>query len=218
MIPALWRGAAALVPLAVLGLRVQDATAQVHLELFGGSAFNVPSLLRIQQRGESALRLTARYATRAIEAPIYYAVRVAAGGDESHWEIELVHHKLHLRNPLPEIERFSVTHGYNLVFASHAWLGRGFAVRAGAGVVLAHPESTVRGRRLREDGGVFGVGYYLSGPAVELAATRPLLGRGRIRVLAETKATAAYARVPVAGGHADVPNAAFHILVGVGYR
>lgn len=43
-----------------------------------------------------------------------------------------------------------------------------------------------------------------------LAVPSPALAR-----VAEGKFTAAWARVPVAQGHADVPNAAFHGVVGL---
>lgn len=85
-------------------------------------------------------------------------------------------------------------------------------------MVLAHPESVVRGRPLVEQAGVLRRGYYVTGPALQLAGIRDAGGRGRLRVRVEVKLTGAYARVPVAGGRAIAPNVALHGLVGIGYR
>lgn len=199
---------------------VAPAAAQprTYVELFGGSAYNLPVPLRIEQAGAPAVRLTARYATRGFERPVYYAVRVAWGGEARRWEAELVHQKLRLQNRPPEVQRFEITHGYNLLFVNQVRVRGGWGVRAGAGVVLAHPESVVRGRPLVEKAGALRLGYYVTGPALQLAGIRDAGGRGRLRLRGEVKLTGAYARVPVAGGKAIAPNVALHGLVGIGYR
>ena len=86
----------------------------------------------------------------------------------------------------------------------------------GAGAVVAHPESTVRGKALSQDGGPFGRGYHLSGPTAQAAAEKKFGADGDLFVPVEGKLTASFARVPVADGSADVPRAAVHGLAGLG--
>ncbi len=88
--------------------------------------------------------------------------------------------------------------------------------RAGAGVVVAHPENAVRGKALPQDGGLLGWGYYLAGPTLQAAVEKQIRLKGDLFLPVEGKATASFARVPVADGSADVPHAALHGLAGLG--
>ena len=187
------------------------------LEIFGGSALSLPMPLRIDQDREASIRLTARYATRPWRDAPYYAYRVGRHGASRGWELELVHHKLYLRDPPPEVQHFEVTHGYNLIFLNRvAHRGR-WTGRIGLGPLVGHPENEVRGRRLESDRGGLGGGYYLSGIAAQVAGSHRLpIGRG-FAVVGEGKITGAWGRVPIADGDATVPNVAAHWLVGIGY-
>jgi hypothetical protein len=190
---------------------------QWSLEVFGGSALSLPTPLRVDQDGEARVRLTARYATRPWRDAPYYAYRVGRHSGSRGWELELVHHKLYLRDPPTEVQHFEVTHGYNLILVNRVarrgrWIGR-----IGLGPVIGHPENEVRGRRLDSGRGGLGGGYYLSGVAGQVAGSHRLpLGAG-FSLVAEAKVTGAYASVPIAGGDATVPNVAAHGLVGIGY-
>ena len=192
---------------------------QTHwsLEVFGGSAISLPTPLRVDQDGEASIRLTARYATRPWRDAPYYAYRVGRHSGSRGWELELVHHKLYLRDPPAEIQHFEVTHGYNLILVNRVARRRRWIGRIGIGPVVGHPENEVRGRRLDSDRGGFGGGYYLSGVAGQVACSHRLPLGGGFSLVGEGKVTAAYARVPIAGGDATVPNVAAHWLVGVGY-
>lgn len=189
------------------------------LELYGGAAASAPSRLTIRQGDFPDLRFTAHFETRSFESPVYYSGRLGVGTRGGHrWELQLVHHKLHLREPPAEVQSFSITHGFNILSLSRAWERRGWALRLGGGLVLAHPESAVRGRRLSEQEGLLGRGYYLTGPAAQLGAGRrfPLL-RG-LFLSAEMELAAARARVPVAGGDASMSNVSVHARFGLGHR
>lgn len=183
-----------------------------------GAAWNLPSPLIIRQGGSGDLRLRARYDSRAFEFPLYYALRLERSAGRSGWAVSFIHHKLHLSEPPAEVGEFAISHGFNLLLVERTWR-EGRARRSlGAGVVIAHPENTVRGRKLAEDGGPLGRGYYLAGLAASAAVAREIpLGGGWFAPL-EGRVTAAWARVPVAGGHADVPNVAVHGLAGLGCR
>ena len=184
------------------------------LDVSAGSAASVPTRLVIRQQGEADLDFVARYRTRPLAEVPYYDVRIGRGD----WELELVHHKLYLDNRPPEVALFEITHGYNLILANLAIRLGWCDLRPGAGMVLSHPEATIRGERFDESRGILHTGWYAAGAAAQLGIGRELpLGR-HWRIIGELKATAAWARVPVPRGTADVPNLAGHALVGVGFR
>ena len=94
----------------------------------------------------------------------------------------------------------------------------GFLLWAGAGLVLAHAESTVRGLAWPESGGPFDRGYRATGPTLAAAAGRRFgLGR-RLELHVEGRLAVSWARVPVEGGEASVPDRSLHLRVGLGYR
>lgn len=188
------------------------------VELMGGSAWSLSTPLVIRQEGREELRVRARYSTRPFAGSPYYAWRVGRWRGGRGWELELVHHKLYLENPPPEVQHFEVTHGYNLVFVNRAWARGGWILRAGAGPVVAHAESVVRGEWGPSNRGLFGSGYEVAGPAAQVALARPFPMGARAFLMVEVKVTGAWARSRVARGWAEIPNLALHGLAGVGWR
>jgi hypothetical protein len=187
------------------------------VDVLAGGAWNVPSRLVIRQEGSADLAFTARYATRGLDAPFYYAVRVGRWRTDRGWDLDLLHHKLYLESPPPEVGRFEVTHGYNQLTLQRGWGRAGARLRLGAGVVVAHTTSEVRGR-FQDGGGNLVGGYHLAGVAAQVGGSRAWRIGGPVSVLLETRLSAAWAEVPVAGGSATVPNAAMHVLAGVGWK
>lgn len=188
------------------------ASAGVAVQLSGGAAHNAPSPLVIRQDGATVLDRAARLDTRSFDPPLYYAARAGRWDGPRAWELELVHHKVYLEDAPPEVE-FAVSHGLNFLLLNRARREGGWLWRGGLGPVIAHPETKIRGRTL--EGGGMGGGYYLSGAAAQLSLERRLT-IWKLFLSLEAKATLAWARVPVAGGHASLLNPAFHALVGVG--
>ncbi len=205
---------------ASLALPATPARAGVRpgLEAHLGAAWNPPVPLTVRQDGQPDLSFTARYETRPFVPPMYYVYRLMLldeGG--TGWTLDLVHHKLRLRAAPSEIAEFSVSHGYNLLLLSRRHEARRWHWALGAGAVVAHPEGTVRGRKLDETRGLFRDGFYVSGAAVGAYVGRRLpLGAG-VHATAEARATLAWARVPVADGDADAPDAALHVALGLGW-
>jgi hypothetical protein len=210
------QGHFALAVLLVIVAQASGVRAEWRVAVLGGSAYNVRTPLTVHQSGHADVRFTARYETRAFEAPLYWDVRVATWSGECAWELELIHHKLYLDNNPPDIQQFSITHGCNLLIASWARRHGSFVLRVGGGVVIAHPESTVRGVKHREDRGFLGMGYYFAGPTVQGAVEKRVAIGGRFFAAFEGKLTVTRCRVPVGGGNADLVNVAFHGLVGLG--
>jgi hypothetical protein len=214
--------------IAQAGVAVGAASADERLRVAGeigtGTAFSLPMTLTVRQSGFPVLEHHAHYATRPLDDAPYYAWRLGLWRHDRAWELQLTHHKLYLTNPPPEIEKFQVTHGYDMVTAGRAWRLPGVTVRAGAGVVIAHPESTVRGRNGPESGGfspafiglLSGDAYFLTGPCARVSVGRTF--GGRVFLAPDLELTAARARVPIADGEATVPNVALHLRLAVGAR
>jgi hypothetical protein len=188
----------------------------LSFQIFGGGAYNFRLPLVIRQDGEDNIRLNAEYDTKPFETPMYYAVRLGWWQDDRSWELELIHHKLYLENKPPEVEHFSITHGFNLLTVNRAWKTPYFIWRLGAGVVITHPESTVRGKTFEQDSG-FVDGYYLSGPTAQIAAEKRFYFYKGLFISFEAKYTLSWVHVPIKDGSADLWNSAVHGLFGLGF-
>jgi len=181
-----------------------------------GTAHQFNSRLIIKQDGEEDLDFTAHYKTRPFTsgAP-YYSLRLGYWKGSRAWEFETHHHLVTLVDGPPEVGGFQITHGYNLNTLNRAWLVGGFIGRIGAGVVITHPESVVRGKTFSGEG--FSGGFYLSGVCGQVSLEKRLALWGGLFVSLEGRFTAAWAKVPIADGEATVPNYAIHGLAGLGY-
>lgn len=186
-------------------------------QLSGGGVYNFRMPMTIRQDGQETIRHTAGFDTKPFDTPAYWAIRAGWWRGDAAWEAELVHHKLYLNNNPPEIQHFSVSHGFNLLTVNRAWRHPWFIWRIGLGVVISHPESTVRGAEFDQQGGIAD-GYYLSGPTGQLSLEKRIpLWKGLFASL-EGKLTVSWARVPIQNGDADILNTALHGLIGLGYE
>jgi len=191
--------------------------AQWVLQFGSGSAYNFTTPLEIRQDGESDINISARYDTKAFSTfAWYYDLRIARWNNNHAWEFETHHHKLHLDNRPDEVQSFVISHGYNLYTLNSAWLLHKFIYRLGLGVVITHPETSIRGKELSDKDGFYG--FYLSGVTAQASLEKRFSVTKKVFVYLETKLTASYATVPVKDGDASVPNAAIHGLFGTGYE
>jgi hypothetical protein len=195
---------------------VQDVKFHPYVAVGAGLQYNVPLSLVIRQSGHPDLRLTARFATRPFVEVPYYDVKVGVAREPWAFELELVHHKLYLANRPAEVDRFEITHGYNPILMNVVREKWGTAFRAGAGILLAHPQSTIRGLRFPETGGI--LGWYVSGPAAQVGVSKSWEFGNHFLAGFEGKLVGAWARVPIVNGSADVPNLSLHGLASVGWR
>ncbi|KAA3438812.1 hypothetical protein [Rufibacter hautae] len=196
----------------------QEARSQgISAEVFAGTSWSLPTRLTVRQPNEADIRFRARYHTRPWTGSPYYAYRVGY----NNWSAELVHHKVYLENPPSEIERFEVSHGYNLAMVSRVIPSVGSATlfRIGLGLVIGHPEGRIRGKDINPVKSFLGGGYHISGLCLQAAVGSRLGVAEHWFFRPEAKLTAAWARMPLAGGgSATVPNIALHTLFGFGYR
>jgi hypothetical protein len=193
------------------------ARSGLSVELSFGAAANLQTPLTVRQEGEPRIEIDARYDTRPLTSPFYYALRLGLHDQSGAWELQFVHHKLYLSNPPEEIQHFEISHGFNVLTLNRALFWRGLTLRLGAGVILAHAESTVRGRR-SDVHGILGMGYTLTGPSALVGVGKEFAVTGDFFVAAEVQLIAARARVPVADGTADAPHVGLHLVLGAGYR
>ena len=170
---------------------------------------------------EGRARLRARYSTRPFADAPYYSYRLGhAWAPGRAVEVELLHHKLYLQNPRPPVERFEVTHGYNLPTVNAVWpSSRGWQLRLGLGLVVAHPEGRIDGRAVGGGHTLLGGGYHIAGVTMQAAlGRRYVLVHGRVAMTAapEVKLTASWARIPLPHGRLSVPDVSLHALGGLG--
>jgi hypothetical protein len=201
----------------LFALNTSQAQKLIAIEFYSGLPYNVPLPLTISQVGEQDISLTAHYRSEPFEIPIYWNWRISYWDDNHAFEIEATHHKIFLKNTPPEIQEFSISHGFNTITFNYAWKDYGFVFRAGCGVVLAHPESILRGKKFDESGGIFGAAYQLTGPTINLAAGKRFNITRRLFFELDTKINLSYAKVPVADGEAKLYNIAVQFNFGLGF-
>jgi hypothetical protein len=208
-------GPAAALALLLIVLTATPATAQVELQVFGGSALNLRTPITISQAGHPDLSFTARWGTRPTRPTWYYAWRVGLWNANRGWRLDHTHHKLYLDNPPPEVQAFRITNGFNIVTVSRAFRRNALTWSLGAGPVITYPISTVREKKFDHDNGFNG--YHLSGGSLMAMATREFPLTGGLVLSLDARTSLSWVRVPIEDGHARLPNAALHLHAGLGY-
>jgi len=183
-----------------------------------GLSLAFPAPLHISQNGYPGISFWAKYRTNPLDLPIYYSYRGGFQHGVRLTEIEMNHLKLYLKNTSELVDWFAVSHGYNQIFLNYGRMTGKFGHKAGIGLVLSHPENTIRGKRLDEKKGILGRGYYPSGIAAQYVLYKEIEVTDFFYLLLEMKASLGYARVKVVDGKADVPVAALHFLIGPGIK
>lgn len=198
----------------------EETNAQSHwsLELHGGNVYNLPVPLIIRQQNYPELKLTARYHTEAFTLPVYWDIRIGRWQNDKSWELELIHHKLYLTNTTPEVQKFNISHGFNMLFLNRGFDRQKFHYRFGAGIVLAHPESKIRGKEFGSSVNDFDMGYFLTGPVANLSIGKRFRLNKHFFINAETKTTIGYCRIQIEDGNAGVYHVTFHLTLGIGYN
>ena len=201
--------------IAFAAARPGTLAAQVEVQAFLGSAASLPLAITVAQDNQPDVRFTAHWATNPSRPTRYYAVRVGFWKGNRGWRIDHTHHKMYLTNPPAEVQDFRITNGFNVFSFSRAFRRHHLTYSLGAGPVVTYPISRVRGLRLNEDLGVGG--YHVNGGSVIAMATREVPIVAGLILSVDARASASYVRVPIARGHASVPNAALHLHFGLGY-
>jgi hypothetical protein len=229
--------------LAVAAAMTRPASAEWTLSVFlGGTRTRDTSLELVRPADGTHVTLSpVHYDSASFEAPFYYGYRVGFF-PRSRWfgiEGEFIHLKVNadparlthaegvargelvtgLRPVASIIERFSITHGVNLVLvnavarreigssartAAPRWILLG---RLGAGASIPRPESTIDGVSFED--------YEWGASAVQGAGAIELRIGGPVYIAAEYKFTRTVQHVTIAGGSARTPLVTHHVVGGV---
>jgi hypothetical protein len=189
---------------------------QLELQAFLGSSVSLPSPVSISQSGQPTLNFTGHWATRPFLDTWYYAGRLGLWKGDKGWLLDFTHHKIYLIDRPAQVQRFQITHGMNAITVSRAFRHQHLSYAFGAGPLVAAPLSTVRGQHRPYGGGFFG-GYYLAGGTLMSSVTRYFPLKVGVSLLLDGRASASYARVPVANGHGSLLNIALHFHAGLGW-
>ncbi len=200
----------------VLSLSLQTAAAELSFEVFSGAPLILDTTLTISQSGHPDLDLDPSFDTEPFAAPPFYALRLGLRRGEGVWAIELLHQKMMLRNPPPEVQNFQISHGYNILTVQHLRRVRGVKLTTAAGIVITHPENQVRGLTLNEKTGLGDWGYHLSGVAVGLGVGETKSLGEHLFLTGEMRLVASRVVVPVADGDATLVDLTAYVLLGVG--
>lgn len=184
-----------------------------------GGSKSMGNVLSIHRHDGKDYVIEAQYDSKPYDDSSYWAGRLEWWENRSAWELEIIHHKLYLMNPPPDILDFSISDGYNLVYINRAWALPDYqlAARVGVGVVVAHPDITFsdRGRYILK-----GLpGLRLAGPSVQVALEQryPLYEHWYLK--SELKLTASYAKTAISDRQDEyvvAPDIAIHWVVGIG--
>ena len=209
------RRARAFVAAVALATAVPAAAEDGRWRIEGalGGAYSFDSTLTLAQGGFPPLDISASWENRNFETPLYNGVRLARQDSRGAWAIRLVHLKIYLSNPPDEVQRFNVSHGYNLLTLERSFLLSGFDLWVGAGIVIAPQESTVRGLPSAENSG-----YVVTGPTAAVALDRRVRLSDHFALVPEVRLTFSRAKIPIALGEASVPNVSVHALFGLEFR
>jgi len=191
--------------------RAQPDRTGFAAQIFGGFTWNAPTTLKIEQAGYPPLDFEAEWETQPLEQPFYWALRARWRRPTDGFELQLLHHKMILKNPQQGVEHFEVTHGFNTLTVHYVKTFGRLDARLGAGAVIPHSDSTVRGTYYDAPG------YTIAGPAVIAGVGTEHVFTSRILLAAEVQFMAGWANVGVAGGSADVTSVGLHFLFGTGY-
>lgn len=196
-----------------------SAQTRWSFELQFGVVHSLDLPLTIYQQGYPDIRIKkANFYSEPLIDPPYWDWRFTKWFKNKSIEFEAIHHKFYLKNLPAEVQRFGISHGYNMLMLNHGRQVGKYILRAGAGSALVHGESTIRGMAYPEGPGFDIYGYRLRGVVINLAAARQLRFSKTFFMNAELKLNASVANVPVVSGHARVHIIVFQFILGPGFN
>lgn len=193
----------------------------VGIQLSLGLTWDQPTDLRVVQQGYPDTTVkNAQFVGRDLEWFPYYSVRVWYGSQVGwRYELELIHQKIFFDRAEENgdiFNQFRVTDGFNYLFFNVAYaFGAGVRIvpRVGLGIIVPHPETTVRGKEWGIDGDARYYHFGGFGAQVAVGLEAPWV----VGPKAEGKFTLAYSRLNIADGFAEGWFKTFHATFGLGY-
>ena len=194
------------------------ATADWTVAAFIGASFTRPAALTLEQMSASTRSPDVHFAGKPFVSPPYYGYRA---GWRPHGafgvDAELIHLKVYARagDLPPSVQRFSISHGLNLLFGDLTWAPRAhrrahIELRAGAGVAIPHGESEIQHVTQEQ--------YEVSSIALQGAAGLSVRVTRRLGAFGEYKLTTAAPAVSVAGGRINGRYTSQHAAFGLAWK
>lgn len=192
------------------------------LETNFGFPLNINHPINIKQKGYEDLNFTADFNSEPFKQPFFYVYRFCKWKNDKAWELEMMHQKLYLSNPPKEVQYFSITHGFNLITINRSYRFQllkkhAFIFKFGTGIVLAHSENKIRKKEFDQQQSFFKLGYYVTGPVLNIALAKRFQLTNRFYFNLETKFNSSYADVPIVNGKATLWHSAVSFIGGLGY-
>lgn len=110
----------------ILAQPVSGQEVRYSFDMATGYVYNRGQTLTVKQNGQDDIEFDAEFETKPFNNPMYYTMRIGRWQQAGAWEFELIHHKLYVDNLPPEIQKFEITDGFNLLLANRTWLMDGW--------------------------------------------------------------------------------------------
>ncbi len=206
--------------LLAIACSAASARAEWTAAVYLGASHTVPATLTVDLTSPQVHEIhdDVHFESHSFESPQYFGYRggwFPSADARVGIEGELTHLKVYAAEGAlgPMVQRFSISHGLNLVLANVVWrtpLGKGvrLTARGGAGFAMPHGESQILG--------VYQEQYEISSVALQGAVGIEKRFRQHISAFGELKLTTASPKVHVSGGTIDGRYFSQHAAFGLG--
>ncbi len=207
-----------------LSATAKDMESGYHFTGLIGWSHSMDSNLKIHRDGVESYTINGSYSSYPFRDYPYYSFRLEKWTENKAYGIELIHHKVYLRNPQNSLESLSISDGYNFImFNKTTQIDTRKFLRLGAGIAMAHPDVKFEGqeRFRKNDTSLFGMGHYFAGPGVQVAYEFWPYETKRNFISMETKLTLSYIQFPIEENRksfGSMTNIAVHFLIGWGSK
>lgn len=217
---ASWVRRLGLLCLLAISCSAVPARAEWTAAAYLGASHTAPATLTVDLTSPQVHEVhdDVHFESRSFDSPQYFGYRggwFPSADARIGIEGELTHLKVYAAEGAlgPMVQRFSISHGLNLVLANVVWrtpLGKGvqLTARAGAGFAMPHGESQILG--------VYQEQYEISSAAFQGAVGIEKRFRQHISAFGELKLTTASPKVHVSGGTIDGRYFSQHAAFGLG--
>ena len=107
-----------------------------HMTSMIGTPMSIDNELILHSDGKTQVH-QAKYEAKPFSDFPYWSLRSEYWNNQHAFGVELVHHKVYLKNTTDYIQSFSVSDGYNLLYLNYAYrLNKKHILRSGVGLIL----------------------------------------------------------------------------------
>ncbi|RAP32150.1 hypothetical protein DID76_01145 [Candidatus Marinamargulisbacteria bacterium SCGC AG-414-C22] len=192
-----------------------------YLQSLWGISESLDSNIQFNRVNQADMSFTTAWEGKSLRDAWYYGLKFEKWTNNSFKGIEWLHHKIYMVDPPSEIEHFSISDGFNILYFNKGKLTpKDIIKRYGVGFVFAHVDTKFVGEeRFYLKGGIGG--SYFSGVSCHYSLEKRLYETTKNFITMEGKVTLSYARPPIStddNEFAELFNVGFHILLGFGSK